>query len=194
MAIGRPRQFDENKSLNSAMLHFWQHGYMSTSMQDLLDCTGMSKSSLYQSFGNKSKLFSTCLTRYQGDLIAELEQQLACTDSGLAFIQNLLDAVIAEAAAPQRKGCLLVNTANELAGNDPEVSRAIERGFARIRKVIVQALQKAQRNQEVSVDMNTELMADFIVSGISGLRTMVKSGASHSRLKAVSKILLTSLK
>lgn len=194
MAIGRPRQFDEKTSLNAAMLQFWQHGYMSTSMQDLLDCTGLSKSSLYQSFGNKSKLFSTCLSRYQDDLVGELEQQLSHSDSGLGFIKQLLDSVIAESTEPQRKGCLLVNTANELAGNDPAISASIERGFSKIRKVIGQALTTAQRDQQISANMDTSVMADYVVSGISGLRTMVKSGASHDRLKRVAEMLLNSLR
>lgn len=116
MAIGRPRQFDEGKSLNAAMMQFWRHGYASTSMQDLLNATGLSKSSLYQSFGNKSKLFSSCLVHYQHWLILDLEQQLSSSSSGFQFIENLLVMVISEASAPQRNGCLLVNTANELAG------------------------------------------------------------------------------
>ena len=194
MAIGRPRQFDEDKSLNAAMLQFWKYGYASTSMQDLLGATHLSKSSLYQSFGNKSKLFSSCLDRYQQQLIADLEQQLSTSPSGMPFIENLLDRVISEVASSQRKGCLLVNTANELAGLDREIAKAVERGFSKIRNVIARALIKAQQSHEISKEMDVETMADFLVSGISGLRTMVKSGASHERLKCVSDMLLMSLK
>jgi TetR/AcrR family transcriptional repressor of nem operon len=194
MKIGRPRQFDEDKSLDAAMQQFWRHGYASTSMQDLLKTTGLSKSSLYQSFGNKSTLFFSCLERYQQWLIAELEQQLSNTPSGLKFIENLLNMVISEAVTTQKKGCLLVNTANELAGLDDEFAKIVERGFNKIRKVIAHALAKAKQNSEISAEIDVELMADFIVSGISGLRTMVKSGASHTRLKGVSELLLNSLK
>ncbi|MCL5974267.1 MAG: TetR/AcrR family transcriptional regulator [Gammaproteobacteria bacterium] len=194
MNVGRPRQFDEDKSLNAAMLQFWRHGYASTSMQDLLSATGLSKSSLYQSFGNKSKLFSGCLEHYQQRLIVDLDQQLSSTSSGLQFIENLLNTVISEATAPQRKGCLLVNTASELAGLDSEIAQAVERGFTKIRSVIARAITKAQQNHEVSAEVDVELMADFLVSGISGLRTMVKSGASHNRLERVSEMLLNSLK
>lgn len=194
MNVGRPRQFDEDKSLNAAMLQFWRHGYVSTSMQDLLSATGLSKSSLYQSFGNKSKLFSSCLDHYQKCLLVDLEHQLSSTSSGLQFIENLLNTVISEAAAPQRKGCLLVNTANELAGLDSEIAKAVERGFTKIRSVIARAITKAQQNHEISAEIDVELMADFLVSGISGLRTMVKSGASHGRLQRVAEMLLNSLK
>ncbi|MDF1588187.1 MAG: TetR/AcrR family transcriptional regulator [Gammaproteobacteria bacterium] len=194
MALGRPRQFDQDKSLNAAMLQFWRHGYASTSMQDLLNCTGLSKSSLYQSFGNKSTLFSSCLVHYQDRLIADLEQQLSSKLSGLQFIEDLLDAVIAEAGSAHRKGCLLVNTANELAGLDPHVAGAVDLGFGKIRKIIARALNKAQQNGEICCEIDVDPMADFIVSGISGLRTMVKSGASQDRLKRVSAMLLNTLK
>lgn len=194
MALGRPRQFDQDKSLNAAMLQFWRHGYASTSMQALLECTGLSKSSLYQSFGNKSMLFFSCLVRYQDRLIVDLEQQLSSNPSGLQFIGDLLDTVIAEAGSPHRKGCLLVNTANELAGLDPQVAKVVDQGFGKIRKVIVCALKKAQHNGEIATEIDLDPMSDFIVSGISGLRTMVKSGASQDRLKRVAEMLLNTLK
>jgi AcrR family transcriptional regulator len=57
MNRGRPRIFDPDLVLENAMQLFWSKGYEATSLQDLLATTGLSKSSLYESFGNKQRLF-----------------------------------------------------------------------------------------------------------------------------------------
>lgn len=194
MTIGRPRQFDENESLDQAMLQFWQHGYASTSMNDLMNCTGMSKSSIYSSFGNKSALFNKCLSRFKNNLIADFDQQLSTTESGLQFIQDLLEKIISEADKPKRKGCLLVNTANELAGQDQQLAELVNCGFIEIRDFFNRALIKAKQMNELSIETDTELLADFILSGVLGLRTLVKSGADRQRLQQVTDMLMSNLK
>lgn len=193
MTIGRPRQFDEDQSLDQAMLQFWQHGYASTSMRDLTDSTGLSKSSLYNSFGNKSALFSSCLARFKSKLINDLEQQLSDAESGLQFIRDLLEEIVSEADNPQRYGCFLVNTASELAGQDRLIAQKVDSGFLEIRNVLASALTKAQRTHEISSEIDNDLMADHILSVIIGLRTMVKSGVTKHRLQNVINRMMQSL-
>lgn len=185
MTIGRPRQFDESVSLDKAMTHFWQCGYSSTSMNDLMDCTGLSKSSLYNSFGNKSALFIKCLSRFKFNLVTVLEEQLSQSQSGLQFIRDVFYMVIAEADNSQRMGCMLVNTANELAGRDANIANEVTRGFSELQRIIAKALKTAKQAHEVSDEMDVESTADFILTSIVGLRTMVKSGVNYTRLKQI---------
>lgn len=187
MTIGRPRQFDENESLNQVMMHFWQYGYASTSMSDLTSCTGLSKSSLYNSFGNKSTLFVKSLSRFKRNLVVELEEKLLQSKSSLQFIRETLDMVVAEADQSNRMGCMLVNTANELAGRDPTIANEVSTGFAELREVFTNALRIAQGTGEISDEIHVEALADFILTGIVGLRTMAKSGADRHRLEQVAK-------
>jgi TetR/AcrR family transcriptional repressor of nem operon len=194
MTIGRPPQFDKNIALEQAMLQFWQHGYESTSVQDLMDCTGLSKSSLYNSFGSKSTLFTSCLTRFKHNLVTNFELHLSNTESGLQFIRDLLNMIISEADKAQRNGCLLVNAANELAGRAPMIASTVEQGFTEVRNFLARALTKAKQTNEIPSDTDVELTADFILSGVIGLRTMVKSGASRHRLQNVSDMLINTLK
>lgn len=194
MAIGRPRQFDAEKSINLAKERFWQGGYAATSLQDLLESMRLSKSSLYQSFGNKEQLFVRCLEEYRQQIDTSLNERLQQADSGLTFIRNLLAMVVDEAGKPQRKGCLLVNTANESIGNEPVVAQAVKRGFQTIEAILKQALQKARDDGELAIDVDVEELADLLVAAISGLRTMVRAGVPHARLEKVANILIESLK
>ena len=57
--MARPREFDEEQALLAAMQVFWRKGYDGTSIPDLLEATGLSRSSLYETFGDKAALFAT---------------------------------------------------------------------------------------------------------------------------------------
>jgi TetR/AcrR family transcriptional repressor of nem operon len=65
-------QFDPGQALASAMSLFWRKGYEATSLQDLLKATGLSKSSLYQTFGSKRALFERSLDLYRREMVARM--------------------------------------------------------------------------------------------------------------------------
>ncbi|MFT7414813.1 MAG: TetR/AcrR family transcriptional repressor of nem operon, partial [Methylophagaceae bacterium] len=157
-------------------------------------CMGLSKSSLYQSFGNKEALFISCIDNYQATFNEELAELLKSSASGLEFIEQLLESVIQEVNSNERKGCLLVNTANELGIKDPIITAAIERGFNAVRITIKMALQKAIVGGDVPQNADIDALSAYLVVGISGLRTMVKAGADYEKLHRVTQILLNSLK
>ena len=50
--MARPVEFDEDKVLTSAMEQFWKEGYEASSVRKLLDCTGINRGTLYNSFGD----------------------------------------------------------------------------------------------------------------------------------------------
>lgn len=194
MTIGRPRQFNADKAIEQATQQFWLGGYTATSLQNLLDSMSISKSSLYQSFGNKETLFISCLDNYQVTFNKELAELLKSSTSGLRFIEQLLESVIQEVNSSERKGCLLVNTANELGAKDPIITAVIERGFNAVRMTIKKALEKAILEGEVPENAELDDLSAYLVVGISGLRTMVKAGADYEKLHRVTQILLNSLK
>ncbi len=194
MTIGRPKQFDADKVVSNAMNQFWIGGYFSTSLQDLLACTDLSKSSLYQSFGNKEQLFIRCLEQYEQYTDEMLKALLHETDSGIDFIRLLLDSVIDEANMPEPKGCLLLNTVNEQLGNESDITEAVNRGLATVKKNINLALEQAKVEGELSSDVSSDQMSDYIMTTISGLRTFVKAGADRSSLEKVVDLVMTTLK
>src|SRR6201995_3264849 len=63
-AVGRPREFDTEEALSSALKVFWRKGYEGASLADLTEAMGITKPSLYAAFGNKEELFRKALDRY----------------------------------------------------------------------------------------------------------------------------------
>jgi TetR/AcrR family transcriptional repressor of nem operon len=194
MAIGRPRQFDSEKALGQARERFWQQGFAATSLHDLLECMHLSKSSLYQSFGNKQQLFILCLEQYEGQVNQNLTEQLHQAGTGLGFIRELLKSVISEADRDSRKGCLLVNTANELAGREKTIAQAVSHGLIKIKSNLKSALERARDEGDIAPDTDLEQASDYLVAGISGLRTMVKAGADRESLSKVAEMMMQTLK
>ncbi|MGZ3239609.1 MAG: TetR/AcrR family transcriptional regulator, partial [Burkholderiaceae bacterium] len=68
---GRPRNFDENAVLDSALEVFWGHGFQGASLAELTEAMGLSKPSLYAAFGDKESLYLKALARYADVQIAK---------------------------------------------------------------------------------------------------------------------------
>ena len=73
--MARTKEFDQEQALDAAMNLFWERGYEATSIQDLVEATGVQRQSLYDTFGSKHELFLQSLMRYQtldGHQLSEL--------------------------------------------------------------------------------------------------------------------------
>jgi TetR/AcrR family transcriptional repressor of nem operon len=182
MNLGRPREFNTEQALEAAMQQFWRAGYEATSLQDLLDVMNLSKSSLYQTYGSKHELFLRSIDFYQQSSVSELQQSLNDSLTSKAFMKRLLEDVIAEATSKKKKGCLLVNTVNELSHRDKAVSKAVSNGIDNVAGVIKQAIKCGKKEGAIKSTVSTDTLVNYIVSNVSGLRTMVKSGANKREL------------
>lgn len=191
MNRGRPRIFNPEYVLESAMQLFWRKGYEATSLQDLLQATGLSKSSLYDSFGNKQSLFEAAFTRYFDMRAVLMREELGRAASPLAFIRNCLNSVLEDVAPGHGpRGCMLVNVANEFSTNDPSVEKLIFLATRRFREVFVEAFEQAKISGEVSQSKDPASLALFMHCAMSGLRAQVKSGIARKEILTVIEIIM----
>jgi len=174
---------------------FWTKGYECTSLHDLLKATGLSKSSLYQSFGSKHTLFERCLGYYRETFTSRMAAKLEDSDSGLDFLREVLSCVAAEAdARGPRRGCLLINTATEFSGRDARVAKEVSLGTGRILDVFEKAIAKAQAAAEIDTADDARTLAQFVMTTISGMRAMVKAGMSRAALEKTAAIALKAMR
>lgn len=185
-APGRPLEFDPDTALEAAMQVFWRNGYENTSMQDLLDAMKLSKSSLYQAFGGKQALFERCIARYGDEMVGALREALQTSPSGLAFIRQFLESVLDEARGVcEARGCLVLNTANEFARRNPRIAEAVAHGLNRFHGVLMAAVERAQDEGDIPPERNASMLATYLVSSMSGLKTLSKAGADEQTLKGI---------
>src|ERR1700676_2727693 len=119
--MARPREFDRDAAVERAMSVFWRKGYEATSTEDLLCAMGIGRQSMYDTFGDKHRLYLEALKCYQAEYGAGMVERLGAASSPLSAIRELLLAVASEPAEARARGCMQVNAITELAQCDAEV-------------------------------------------------------------------------
>jgi TetR/AcrR family transcriptional repressor of nem operon len=172
---GRPKEFDRDDVLGKAVDAFWTSGYEATSLDDLTSAMGIGRGSLYNEFGDKHSLFVEALDRYGFERMTQLHAVLDSAPSARAGIaavfRRTVDALWADSS---RRGCLLVNSAAELAASDPAVAARARRGFERFADAFRSALEEGQRNGELDERIDVRATSNYLASALISLRLLAK--------------------
>jgi len=88
--------FNRDVVLKQATEVFHDKGFNATSMQDLVDATGLNRSSIYNSFENKLNLYLECLKLYEDKYNRETSKRLLESSSGLEAIQLIFELYLNE--------------------------------------------------------------------------------------------------
>jgi hypothetical protein len=119
--------------------------------------------------------------------------RLEAADSGIDFITEMLESVAAECGSGKPRGCLVMNTATEFAQNDPDIARLVREGVEAFGAVFHQAIRRAQEEGDVPAGKDARVLARFLVTNMSGLRTMAKAGMAEKDLEATSRVVIEAL-
>lgn len=182
-SIGRPREFDCEAVLTSVVDLFWEQGFSATSLNDIVERTGLSKSSLYGAFGSKDALFRTALDRYLADHDEMVATLLVDGTRGLGDIDEFLNRVEQQAVVGEQRGCLVVNTASELRSLGPALGDVGTRHRETLRQGFTAALERAAALGEVDERRVADL-ANVLVTTALGLAIMIRSGATPAEIRA----------
>ena len=146
--MARPREFDIEEALDSAMQVFWAKGYEATSLPDLLAAMGIARGSLYKAFTDKRSIYLAALDRYDRTAVAEAAAMLQerGRGDGADRIRRLLkSAADAVALRNDRRGCLLCNAAVDQAPADPEAAVKVLAMMKRLERAIEAALADSRK-------------------------------------------------
>ncbi|WP_313116767.1 TetR/AcrR family transcriptional regulator [Ectopseudomonas guguanensis] len=191
---GRPKSFCPDRALENAMQLFWQRGYEAASLQDLQAATGLSKSSLYQTYPSKQAWFVAAFSRYVAQRRALLLEQLEASTSPLAFIrERLLSVLEDDGPGGVPRGCMLVNVANEFSLSEPALVPVLQQATAGICQVFEEALARAVACGELRNGQDLAARAGYLQCVMSGLRTQVKSAVPADSIRATVAVVMTSL-
>jgi AcrR family transcriptional regulator len=132
--MARTREFDYDTVVRLARDVFWERGYTSTSMAQLQAATGLSRSSIYETFGSKRELFGyavdSYLTEVIGPLLAAMEAPGSGRDDLVAYFLSLARFLRSAPDQIATRGCLMLNTFMELNDLD-DAAAALVRGYRR---------------------------------------------------------------
>lgn len=188
--MARPRNFDEEDVLRKAMALFWSKGYESTSLAELLQTTGLSKSSLYETFGSKRELFLRAFQLYKKDRMDGLTEGLSQPDAYLA-LTNAFKTVLD--GKGRQMGCMTANEAIELAPHDPKLQEMVESDFYNIEEVFRQTIERGKENGSLRAGLDSRKIARFLTVSLQGINVMIRAQAKREVLEDFISVVLEKL-
>ena len=184
--MGRPRLFDLDGAVTSALNVFWERGYGATTPAELLDAIGVGKGSFYNAFGSKHALFAQALRRYGDDRVAGLSRWFA--DSGP--VRQRIKGYLERLAAPEnektlRRGCFAANTAAELGRRDRVATKIVRGTFERMESVLEATLVEGQKRGELDGALDPKAVASLLLAALIGITVLAKVDSSVARTRRI---------
>jgi AcrR family transcriptional regulator len=181
--MARTKTFDETSATRLARETFHDHGYAATSVQQLTAATGLSRSSLYDTFGDKHGLFLRSFAQYCDDNADHIEGELA-GDAGGAR-QRLERHLRTKMDGPSsQRGCLLAKATAELGSTDDDVAQTSTEFYARYERALTACVRDAQAAGDVRDDLDAVAIAAMLLSLLRGIETLNRAGHPTASLAA----------
>jgi TetR/AcrR family transcriptional regulator, transcriptional repressor for nem operon len=190
----RIKLFNEDVVLDNATRLFWSKGYNGTSIDDLVKATGISRSSLYDSFGDKHGLFIRSLQRYKQKNNQSLREALTSIASPKERIYRIFYHTLNEILTDrQRKGCFMVNSTTELSGQDKEAIAISCTNMQEMEKTFAQWVSQAQQAGEIPKRQPARAIARYLYSSFSGLQVVGQANPDKKVLTDIVEVTLSVL-
>ncbi len=174
--MARTKDFDEKDVLAKAVCLFWHKGYNATSMQDLVDNLGISRSSLYDTYGDKHTLYLRALDTYQQAGVQKIEKLIADAPNAKEAITRLIRLFTNEILNDeQQKGCFIVNAEIETAPHDTQVNELITKNEQVMEDAFYKVVAQGQQNGDITSKTDARALARFLMNTVKGIRVSVRS-------------------
>jgi TetR/AcrR family transcriptional regulator, transcriptional repressor for nem operon len=181
--MARPREFDEAAVLEAAMNCFWARGFGQTSVRDLVEQMGITGASLYNAFGDKRSLYRQAFIHYLQqtvrDRVARLEKLPPVAAIGTFFNEIIERSVDDE----QRRGCMLVNAALELAPYDAEFQKLVAEEMVFIEAFFRRSIEAGQKDGSIADTRPAEELGKLLLSVLLGIRVLARTRPQRNVLE-----------
>lgn len=179
---GRPREFDVEQALETAMRVFWEKGYEGTSLSDLTEAIGINRPSLYAAFGNKEELFRKVLERY-GNGPGVCSKTALELPTARAVAERLLFNSVESLTDPTYpRGCLTVNAALSCSEEAEPIRLTLCEGRSESLKALIERFERARAEGDLPASADPEGLAVFITVVQLGMAVQAASGGCRGTL------------
>ncbi len=184
--MNRARTFEPSTTLSRVVDLFSSKGYAETSMEDIVQTTGVSRYGLYGTFGNKRELFEQALEQYAEGMGKQSFLRLLEPGASLDHIRRIFDDRVADmCCAEEHKGCLFIHTAMGLAPQDGELRGVLQRLMKRMSKAFAIGLDSAKGRGEVAKDVDVDAAGELLTSTMFGLAVLGRTGFPKATLDGI---------
>lgn len=188
--MARTKEFNPEEAVQAAVKVFWRQGYEKTSLDDLMQAMGIARQSLYDTFGDKRKLYLKALARYRDDTLASTRALFAGDGPVKEGFRKLLMSLSQESKVELRQGCLLLSANVEREADDEEIAELLEENQKAVTEIFLEALERAQARGEIDKGKDPKALARFFVATVQGMRAMGRVQPKRKALEAVAETAL----
>lgn len=190
--MARPRTFDEAAVLDAAAREFRVHGFAETSTEQLCEAAGVRRSSLYNAFVSKERLFVRALERYvattgsrQASILAD--DALQGAERLRALIDLVVDEELQASSRGRAAGCMVVQSlmSPDLRERDERVARILERDLHERLSLLSGAIRAGQIDGSIAEGIDPDDGAALVSTVISGLRVTAQTGVDAAMLRRI---------
>jgi TetR/AcrR family transcriptional repressor of nem operon len=193
--MARPAEFDRERVLDQAKNLFWRQGYRLTTINDLVQVTGMQPGSLYAAFKSKEKLFLLVIDEYAREMRNLIQSIFAQSRSALAGVKGFIDFVYEQASqGSEWQGCLLVNSMVEFShGGEGDIQEHLRIAYAEMENLFARQLNQARADGELRIDADPQALAAYLITCLWGLSSIRGAQLDRKKLAGIVKQILASL-
>jgi TetR/AcrR family transcriptional repressor of nem operon len=186
--MARLKDFDEERALDGAVDCFWKRGYEATTVRDLADAMKIGGASLYNAYGDKRALFARSLERYANRSMRERIERLEAGHRPKEAIRAFLSEIIERSLKdPDRKGCLLVNSALDVAPHDAAIGQVVAGYLEELRAFFRRNVEAAQHEGQAPKSLDAEEISGHLLGVLAGIRVLARTGARRKVLESVAR-------
>ncbi|HBK32434.1 MAG TPA: TetR/AcrR family transcriptional regulator [Porphyromonadaceae bacterium] len=188
--MARNREFNEQEAIKRAMDVFWKKGYNGASMRDLTDAMQINSSSLYNSIGDKHKLFVKCIQNYTEERMKEAKARASQAKTPLKAIVNFIQDSV-NTILYSNNSCLAIKTTFEVAANDSAIQAILKSDADKTHSLLAELIIKAREQKEIDSEEDPETIADFIMNAFTGWYESYILYQNPVKIKKMAKYLIT---
>jgi TetR/AcrR family transcriptional repressor of nem operon len=193
--MARPVEFEYDVVIENAMEQFWKEGFEASSIQKLLDATGINRGTLYNSFGDKDTFFKSCVDRYNALLKGIVEVTLGDkTLKADKALSSFMDSVVGGLPARQRSlGCLLVNSLCESIVWNADIQKLLRDSLNAVRKAVLARTRELEKGKQLAKGLDADKAADVVMALYTSTKVGARSGRSPKQLGELTGYTLSTL-
>lgn len=192
--MGRVREFDTQTALEAALAAFRRKGYEGTSVQDLVDATGVGRGSLYAAFGSKNKLYHAAMAHYREHYAMPITEALTCDAPPRELLREILISLVDDIVMDDtRQACLIVSASTERVAHDIRLAREIRQTIESIEDALTDVIAAGRQFGQVAGEQPARSIARFLITAMQGIRVMGAINPDRRSLMAIVDVALTSL-
>lgn len=192
--MARQKEFERDTVLKRAIGVFSDHGFEGTSTDVLLKAMGISRQSMYDTFGDKWTLYLEALQRYVTESVASQLAVLNGKASPIKGVEALLENMIQTALANPAPACLGISAICEFGHSEREVALVTEISGRALFSALEARISEAVGTGEAPKDLVASEAAQFVLATLTGIKVAARAGASSETLHGIARTALRSLR